>query len=239
MIDKVNLQAIVRATTRTIVATIRRSMMRPIHAVLPALLLAGIGGVLIAQPGGPPGKADPALVTGGNYNVDTGHTIVVWEVDHLGFSPYYGLFGDVKGTLALDPKNAAAAKVDVTIAVSKVVTANAGLTGHLLKAANAEGKADFFGATPADARFVSTAVKVNGQSATISGNLTLNGQTKPVTLDAKFYGAGKGMGPSGAENVGFTATGSFKRSEFGIGYGIPMVSDEVKLKITAAFVKAG
>lgn len=213
-------------------------MMRPIHAVLPALLIAGIGGALIAQPSGPPGKPDPALVTGGTYNSDAGHTLVMWSVDHFGFSPYYGLFGNISGTLSLDPKNPGAAKVDVTIPVSKVVTASAALTAHLLKAANAEGKADFFGAAPADAKFVSTSVKVNGQSATIVGNLTLNGQTKPVTLDAKFHGAGKSpMG--GAENVGFTATGSFKRSEFGIGYAIPMVSDEVKLKISAAFVKAG
>ena len=212
--------------------------MRPIHFILPALLLAGAGGALIAQPAAsPPGKPDPAAVTGGTYNSDPGHTLVMWEVNHFGFSPYFGLFGGVTGTLALDPKNPGAAKVEVTIPVSKVVTANAGLTAHLLKAAGADGKADFFGASPADAKFVSTAVKVSGQTATITGNLTLNGATKPVTLQAKFFGAGKSpMG--GAENIGFTATGSFKRSEFGVAYGIPMVSDEVKLNITAAFVKA-
>ncbi len=211
--------------------------MRPIHAVLPALLIAGIGGALVAQPAmSPPGKADPALVSGGTYKADAGHTLVMWSVDHFGFSPYYGLFGDINGTLTLDPKNPAAAKVDVTIPVSKVVTASAGLTAHLLKPADAGKAADFFGANPADARFVSTNVRVNGQNATITGNLTLNGQTKPVTLEAKFHGAGKSpMG--GAENVGFTATGSFKRSEFGVGFAIPMVSDEVKLKISAAFVK--
>ena len=205
--------------------------MRLIHAAIPAIMLTGLAGALIAQPG----KPDPAAITGGNYTVDPGHTIVKWEVDHLGFTPYFGLFGDVTGTLQLDPKNPAAAKVDVTIPVSKVTTTSAGLTGHMLRA-GADGKpADFFGPSPADARFVSTQVVVDGQQATITGNFTLNGVTKPVTLAAKFYGAGKGMG--GKENVGFTATGSIKRSEFGVKGALPVVSDEVKLEIVAAFVK--
>ncbi|MCJ8157546.1 YceI family protein [Sphingomonas sp. LaA6.9] len=185
-----------------------------------------------------PGSKNPAAITGGTYTADPGHTLVRWEVDHLGFSPYFGIFGDVTGTLTLDPKNPGAAKVDVTIPVSKVTTASAGLTKHLLKPAEAGKPADFFGASPADARFVSTAVTVDGDDAKITGNLTLNGVTKPVTLDAEFYGAGKmpaGMG--GKENVGFEAEATIKRSDFGINLGIPMVSDEVKLDIAAAFQK--
>jgi len=205
--------------------------MRLIHAAIPAIMLTGLAGALIAQPG----KPDPAAITGGAYTVDPGHTIVKWEVDHLGFTPYFGLFGDVTGTLQLDPKNPAAAKVDVTIPVSKVTTTSTGLTGHLMRA-GADGKpADFFGPSPADARFVSTQVVVDGQQATITGNFTLNGVTKPVTLAAKFYGAGKGMGNK--ENVGFTASGSIKRSDFGVKGALPVVSDEVKLEIVAAFVK--
>ena len=205
--------------------------MRLIHAAIPAIMLTGLAGALIAQPG----KPDPAAITGGAYTVDPGHTIVKWEVDHLGFTPYFGLFGDVTGTLQLDPKNPAAAKVDVTIPVSKVTTTSTGLTSHLMRA-GADGKpADFFGPSPADARFVSTQVVVDGQQATITGNFTLNGVTKPVTLAAKFYGAGKGMGNK--ENVGFTASGSIKRSDFGVKGALPVVSDEVKLEIVAAFVK--
>lgn len=186
------------------------------------------------------GKRDPARVTGGNYTVDHHHTMVRWEVDHLGITPYFGIFGDITGTLTLDPKNPTAAKVDITIPVAKVTTASAGLTTHLLKPpAKAGDKPDFFGPTPADARFVSIAV-VPGEdhSAKITGNLTFNGVTKPVTLDAKFYGAGtapKEMG--GQEMVGFEAETSIKRSDFGLSMGIPMVSDEVELDIVAAFVK--
>ncbi|UIJ44058.1 YceI family protein [Sphingomonas cannabina] len=194
---------------------------------------------IVAQQGmQAPGSKNPAAITGGTYQVDPGHTLVRWQVDHLGFTPYFGIFGSAAGTLTLDPKNPGAAKVDVTIPVAKVTTANEALTAHLLRPGKDGGKPDFFGPSPADARFVSTSVMVNGQSATIAGNLTLNGVTKPVTLAAEFYGAGKmpeQMG--GKENVGFTATGTIKRSDFGVTMGIPLVSDEVKLDIAAAFAK--
>jgi polyisoprenoid-binding protein YceI len=206
--------------------------MRRLALLAAPMLLAA---PLIAQaPTSPPGARNPAAVTGGAYTVDSGHTQVIWTLDHLGFSPYTGIFGDVTGTLTIDPKNPNAAKVDVTIPVSKVTTASAGLTQHLLRPGKDGGKPDFFGANPADARFVSTSVAASGQKAKITGNLTLNGVTRPVTLDASFYGAGK-MG--GKENVGFRATAMIKRSEFGLGFGVPMVGDEVKLDIAAAFVK--
>ncbi len=210
-------------------------MRRLLLLAVPALVAAP----LIAQaPMSAPGSANPAAVTGGSYTVDPGHTLVVWTLDHLGFSPYSGIFGDVTGTLTLDPKNPNAAKVDVTIPVSKVTTASQGLTQHLLRPGKDGGKPDFFGATPADARFVSTSVRASGQTAKIAGNLTLNGVTRPVTLDARFYGAGKAPAQMGGkENVGFTATTTIKRSEFGLGFGVPMVGDDVSLKIEAAFQK--
>jgi polyisoprenoid-binding protein YceI len=210
--------------------------MRIVYAA--ALALAST--IAVAQaPSSPPGSANPAAVTGGTYTVDSGHTLVVWTLDHFGFSPYTGLFGDVTGSLTLDPKNPNAAKVDVTIPVSKVVTASAGLTQHLLRPGKDGGKPDFFGASAADARFVSTSVVASGQTAKITGNLTLNGVTKPVTLDTTFYGAGKmpeRMG--GKENIGFKAKTTIQRSQFGLSFGVPMVGDEVTLEISAAFQKA-
>jgi polyisoprenoid-binding protein YceI len=210
-------------------------MRRLLLLALPLALAAP----LIAQaPMSKPGSANPAAVTGGTYKADPNHTLVLWTVDHLGFTPYTGIFGSVTGTLTLDPKNPNAAKVDVTIPVSKVTTASAGLTAHLLRAGKDGGKPDFFGPDPADARFVSTSVQASGQKAKITGNLTLNGVTRPVTLDATFYGAGKmpaNMG--GQENVGFRATGTIKRSDFGVTMGIPLVSDDVALEIAAAFQK--
>ncbi len=191
-------------------------------------------------PSAPPGSRNPANVSGGTYTVDSGHTLVTWTLDHLGFSPYTGIFGNVTGTLTLDPRRPNRARVDVLVPVSKVVTASAGLTEHLLRAGKNGGKPDFFGANPGEARFVSSNVVTNGQKARIRGQLTLNGVTRPVVLDATFYGAGKApVAMGGKENIGFTATGTILRSQFGLTTAIPMVSDAVKLDISAAFQKAG
>lgn len=209
---------------------------------LPLVLIAATAAIatpIVAQQAmQAPGSKNPAAISGGTYTVDPNHTLIGWRVDHLGFNDYFGIFGSVTGTLTLDPKRPNAAKVDVTIPVSKVTTASAGLTAHLLRAGKDGGKPDFFGANPADARFVSTSVVATGQRAKIAGNLTLNGVTKLVTLDASFSGAGKMPAQMGGkETVGFHATTMIKRSDFGVNYGIPMVSDAVKLDITAAFEK--
>jgi polyisoprenoid-binding protein YceI len=209
---------------------------------IPLILLAvAVATPLVAQQAmQKPGQKNPAAITGGTYTVDPGHTLIGWKVDHLGITDYFGIFGSSTGTLVLDPKNPAAAKVDITIPVSKVTTASAGLTAHLLRAGKDGGKPDFFGSTPADAKFVSTSVVVDddGDEAKITGNLTLNGITRPVVLDAEFVGAAKlpaAMG--GKENVGFHAETTIKRSDFGIVFAVPVVSDEVELDISAAFEK--
>lgn len=204
-----------------------------------ALGLAVAVPVVIAQsPSGVPGAPDKTRVAAGSYAADPGHTLVLWEVDHFGFSKYTGIFGNVTGTLAIDPANPAAAKVDVTIPVSAVTTASSGLSSHLLRPGKDGGKPDFFGPSPADAKFVSTGVVLDddGDEAKVTGNLTLNGVTRPVTLDVDFHGAGTNPVNKKA-TVGFEAEAKIRRSDFGILYGIPMVSDEVKLTIHAAFEK--
>jgi polyisoprenoid-binding protein YceI len=206
---------------------------------LPLIVIAAVVAVpVIAQNSGPPGAPDKSRVAAGTYAADPGHTQVVWEVDHFGFSKYSGLFGDVTGTLVIDPANAAAAKVEVTIPVAKVTTASAGLTGHLLRAGKDGGKPDFFGPAPADAKFVSTKVVLDddGDEAKVTGNLTLNGVTRPVTLDVDFHGAGDNPYNKKA-TIGFSAETKIRRSDFGIAFGIPAVSDEVELEIHAAFEK--
>ena len=185
-----------------------------------------------------PGKPDASRVTAGTYAVDPYHTLIGWKVNHLGFNDYFGIFGMTKGTLVLDPAHPNANKLDVTIPVSKVTTANAELTAHLLRPGKDGAKPDFFGPDQADAHFVSTGVKVNpgGRSATISGNLTLNGVTAPVTIAASFVGAGTN-GMTKAATVGFHGSTTIKRSVFGIAGYVPLISDAVRLDITAAFEK--
>ena len=112
-----------------------------------------------------PGSRNPAVISGGTYTADPDHTLVLWTLDHLGFTPYTGMFGSV--------------------------TASTGLTQHLLRPGKEGGKPDFFGPTPADARFVSTKLVISGQTAKLTGDFTFNGVTRPVTLDVTFYGAGR------------------------------------------------
>jgi polyisoprenoid-binding protein YceI len=200
-----------------------------------AAALAMTAAAYAQMPTEKPGAADPSRVTGGTYQADPNHTLVGWRVDHLGFSDYFGLFGDVTGTLTIDPANLSAAKVDVTIPINPVV-ASQGLHDHLLRPGKDGAAPDFFGPTPQPAHFVSTSVApgVDGQSAYIVGNLTLNGHTRPVAIQARFTGAGSMMG---SEQVGFSGRALIKRSDFGLTTGIPLVSDEVELDLTAAFMK--
>lgn len=182
-----------------------------------------------------PGTMDASRVAAGNYAVDPAHTLVGWRVNHFGFSDYFGLFGDVTGTLELDPRKLADAKLDVTIPVSSILVASSDLKAHLLKPGKDGAAPDFFGPDPKPARFVSTLVRPTGDNrALITGLLTLNGVTKPVAIMAEFTGAGTNPMVK-KQTIGFKGYGRLNRSEFGIAFGIPLVSNQVNLDITAAF----
>jgi len=179
---------------------------------------------LLAQPGQP----ETARVAAGSYTVDSSHTQVAWSVSHFGFNLYNGLFAGTTGTMTLDPANPAAAQVTIQIPLDKVVTTSDGLTAHLKRA-------DFFDTAQFPvATFKSTRVTVRDTKATIDGDLTLHGVTKPVSLDAQFVGAGNNP-MSKAATVGFEATTSIKRSDFGMNFGLPNIGDQVDLRITVAF----
>ena len=199
-------------------------------------LLAAVAAIVLASPvlaqaPAMPGQPEAARVAAGSYKVDTNHTQVVWSVDHMGFSTLYGMVGEMTGTLTLDPANLSAASLSIDIPLSGLTVTSEGFGQHLASA-------DFFEVEKfPTAKFVSTSVVANGNEAKITGDLTLHGVTKPVVLDAKLMGAG--VNPMNkAQTVGFTATSTLKRSDFGLGYAAPVVSDEVELKITAAFEQA-
>ena len=86
-------------------------------------------GTLQAQ-GGPaqlPGQADVSRVEAGTYKVDSAHSMVGWKLNHFGFNDYFGIFGDVSGTITADPANPTASKVDVTIPIASVTVPSAAL----------------------------------------------------------------------------------------------------------------
>lgn len=190
-----------------------------------------------AQEAGIPGAADVSRVTAGTYALDPSHTLVGWRVSHFGFNDYLGLFGDITGTMELDPANVEAAKFDITIPVGAVTVASAGLKDHLLRPGKDGAAPDFFGPDPAPARFVSTDVRRTGDTtALVSGQLTMNGKTGPVAILVEFTGAGTNPFNKKA-TVGFEGRAVIDRTQWGINYAVPAIGREVELNISAAFEK--
>jgi len=200
--------------------------------MLAALLVAAPLAPSVAQaPAGVPGRADPKLVPAGTYPVDTAHTQVTWQVNHMGFSMLEGQFGASGGSITVDPAKPTATKLEVTFNVDDLSVTSSRFASHLKSA-------DFFDAAKhPTARFVSRTVQMRGNRATVTGDLTIKGITKPVTLDAQLVGAGSNP-MSKKTNFGFRATGAIKRSDFGLGMAVPAVSDRVDLTINAAFAAA-
>lgn len=159
------------------------------------------------------------------YTLDPTHTNIVWRANHMGFSNPDGKFAEVSGTLLLDEKNPANSQVEVKVKPGSVITGNAEFDKHLKSG-------DFFnsGKFP-EAIFKSNEVVITGKDkARVSGMLTLLGVTKPLTLDVTLNKIGENM-MSKKKTAGFSATGTIRRSEFGMNYAIPAVSDEVQLFI--------
>ncbi len=196
-----------------------------VAAALALVPAAGMSQAPVANPA-------PAAVQAGTYNVETSHTRVQFTVSHMGFSDWYGDFSGVTGTLQLDPKALAKAKVNVTIPVASVSTTNATLDGEL-KDPNWFDAAKYPTIT-----FASTKVTPTGaRTALITGDLTFHGVTKPVVLKATFLASGTNPLSKGY-TVGFNATTSLKRSDFGVNTYLPLIGDDVTLRISAAFEKA-
>jgi len=161
------------------------------------------------------------------YTLDPSHTTVIWHANHVGFSNPTGLFPLVNGTITLDDANPANSKVTATIETGLISTGNPKFNEHL-------SSKDFFNVAEfATATFVSDKVETTGaDTAKVTGNLTLLGVSKPVTLDVKLNKSGDHPFTK-KKTVGFSATATLKRSDFGLSYGIPNVSDEIPLNIEA------
>lgn len=219
-------------------------MNRLTFAVAAAATLALVTGGIAAAPAifaqaAPqlPGVQDPARVAAGTYALDAGHTLVGWNVSHFGFNDYFGMFGNITGTMTMDPANIEAATFEIMVPVAEVTVASAGLKGHLLRPGKDGAAPDFFGPEPGMAKFVSTGVtKTGATTANVTGDLTLNGKTGPVALAVEFVGAGANPFNK-KETVGFHARTVIDRTQWGINYAAPLVSKEVELTISAAFEK--
>lgn len=171
----------------------------------------------------------------GAYTLDNSHTSVLWRVQHMGVSMYTARFDTTSGTLNLDPVDPTKSSVDITVDIASVSTGLRDAQGNFefdKKIADALGVAR----TP-KARFVSTALtRSTPTTGVMTGDLTLNGVTKPLTLNVTF-GGGRTHPFQQRYLVGFGATGSFKRSDFGVTNWAGGVGDDVTLQIETEFVK--
>jgi polyisoprenoid-binding protein YceI len=184
----------------------------------------------------PPPSTAP--VPAGAYTLDKSHASMTFKVNHLGFSNYTARFASFDARLQFDPATPAAASVEATIDANSLELPSppAGFT-ETLKGAQWLDTAKYPTIT-----FKSTKVEPGADNkARITGDFTLHGVTKPVTLDATFNGgyAGHPLDPNA--RIGFSAEGTFRRSDFGIAYGIPApgttmgVGDEIAVTIEAEF----
>ncbi|MDD8023609.1 MAG: YceI family protein, partial [Paracoccaceae bacterium] len=173
---------------------------------------------------------------------DLAHARLMFRVNHLGFSNYTAFFRTFDARLAFDPADPQAMVLHATVDPASIETLfpdpgfdfNAVIAGpEFLDAAQFP-----------EMRFDSTKITLTAPDrAALTGNLTLHGVTRPVTLRATFNGGygGHPMDPGGAR-VGFSATGTLFRSDFGMGFGIPEpgsalgVSDAVEIVIEAEFI---
>ena len=161
-----------------------------------------------------------------DYAIDPTHTHVAFKVDHLGFSHVLGYFATVAGKLSFDPANVTASALDVTIQADSLNTLFAQRDTDL-KGADWLDTAEF----PSITYVGKTFTKVDDSHGTIVGDMTIRGVTKPVTLAVTLNKAGQHP-MTKDESVGFDATGSFKRSDFGIKTYLPYIGDEISVDIS-------
>lgn len=171
----------------------------------------------------------PSAVKAGTYAVEPNHTQVRFSVLHFGFSDYSGFLSDAAGSLQLDPAHPEAAKLQIELPLASVMTTSTKLDGELKDP-------DWFDTAKfPKAVFTSTKVEPKGDGkATVTGDLTLHGATHPLVLDVEFVGAGPNP-MNKVETLGFRATGTLKRSDYGVTKYVPAVSDEVQIAIDGAF----
>ncbi|MET0338821.1 MAG: YceI family protein [Caulobacter sp.] len=174
-------------------------------------------------------STNPTDMPAGTYALEKTHASITAQVDHFGFSGYTFRFDKFDASYSYDPAKPTASVLKVTVDVNSMNTG--------FDKADAQFPAEFLAADKhPTATFVSKSIQPGaGNKGVVTGDLTLAGVTKPVSLDVTFNGSGKDM--FGAIRSGFTATTTIKRTEFGSTKYAPAIGDDVKLTIDVEFTK--
>jgi polyisoprenoid-binding protein YceI len=165
-----------------------------------------------------------------SYTVDSNHTFPHFSINHLGFSTLQGRFDKTSGTVTLD-RAAKTGSVEISIETASISTGFVKRDDHLKSP-------DFFNAAEFPAiTYKSTAIHFKGDTpASIEGNLTILGVTKPVTLAIDAFNCGTNP-MSKKDECGAGASAHIKRSDFGVKYGLPNIVDDVKLVFEIEAIK--
>ncbi|SMP11537.1 YceI family protein [Shimia sagamensis] len=177
-------------------------------------------------------SATPAFAAPEKYMLDSGHSQILFSYNHLGYSTTWGLFSGFEGEIMFDQEDPANSSVAVSMPVQSMWTGWEKRDAHLMSP-------DFFDASDDEmVSFTSTGIEVTGETtANITGDLTINGVTKSVVLDAQLNTASEH--PMAKKPwAGFNATTTLKRTEFDVGNFAPFVSDEVTVQISVEAMKA-
>jgi polyisoprenoid-binding protein YceI len=170
-----------------------------------------------------------AVAAADTYHLEKTHVDLLFTINHAGFTEKHGSFRDLDATLEYDAAHPESSRVTVTVKTDSLDTANAA------RDADVKGEKFLDVARYPEMRFVSSKVtREPDQSLRIDGELTLHGVTKPVTLHAKLNKAAPNPFDK-RPTLGFSATGSLKRSDFGIATYIPVIGDVITLTIDAEF----
>lgn len=191
----------------------------------PAATLAalGLGAALTALAAGV-ALADPVA-----YEIDPSHSAAAFHYSHAGYSTTYGIVSGIEGVVMIDAENPARSSVEAVLDLANFDTGWDKRDAHLLTTG------DFFDPSITQITFRSTGVEPTGaETAKITGELTLNGVTKIVVLDATLAASGEYPFPpnQGKPAAGFTAKTTLLRSDYGLGMFAPYVSDEVEIEIS-------
>ncbi|MFB9315682.1 YceI family protein [Nocardioides plantarum] len=171
----------------------------------------------------------------GDYTIDPAHTRLGFVARHAMVTKVRGHFDAFTGTAHVDTANPAASKVDLAIEAASVTTGNADRDGHLQTA-------DFFGAAEhPQITFSSTEVSRDGSTWTVTGDLTIKGTSKSITID--FDEVGSAQDPFGNTRVGFEGGVTVNRSDWGLNFnakldtGGVLVSEKIKLEFDISAIK--
>ena len=169
----------------------------------------------------------------GAYTLDQTHASLLFKIDHLGYSNYVGRFNTFDASLDFEAGKPETTLIDARIDMTSLDIANDEFARELM------GTNWFDAARFPVAIFQSTSVvQLTDTTGTLTGNLTLHGETQSVTLDVTFNGAAYDR-LRGADIMGFSARGAIDRTDFGIRKFSGIITDNVMIEIEAEFIKTG